>query len=310
MLSQGPLPTRRAGTADVPVHGRTGLRPARAAAARRSSSSPTWARRTTPCRPTWSRCVRSSTPASQGYYSVPELGGRFPIYAPPAGFVTRMPTCISGGRPAVPPQRTYMATAGGSACSGSRPCRRRARPWSLQHLDQAIAFFNDEYGRPRRGRHAQPGRARVVRRGHLAAVHDRAVQHDRLRDSLTGAWLFSFASQLNIARLTRPPHPNSLNLKQLRRGARRVQRESRPQRADLAELDRRPAARSGAGRYRKPHDRADGRVLGIWRRHVSRHIQDNSRAPLFGMRTMGAGGSVVGYRGPPSPRASAGSRCR
>ena len=28
-------------------------------------------------------------------------------------------------------------------------------------------------------------------------------------------------------------------------------------------------------------------------------IQDNHRGPLFGMRTMGAGGSVVGFTGPP-----------
>ena len=39
-------------------------------------------------------------------------------------------------------------------------------------------------------------------------------------------------------------------------------------------------------------------------------IQDNHRGPIFGTRTMGAGGAWSDTTRPRTPRASSGSRCR
>ena len=125
------------------------------------------------------------------------------------------PSCLSG---------TYMAgRRADRACSGFRRCRRRARRLVLQHLDQEIAFFNAQHRRPGRRRDAQPWRARLVRRGHLAAVHADAVQRPSAsRFASTGAWLFSFAAQLTIARQSATAdRPDSREPRdQLQRGAR------------------------------------------------------------------------------------------
>ena len=195
---------------------------------------------------------------SKDYYSVLNFGGRFPIYGPPPGFVI---SSSPGGhsRPscsAVP----YMA---GGKRIGLLRIPTMSPPSTalvLQHLDQEIAFFNDNTDALVVDVMRNPGGlvsfVEAISQRFMTAPFN--IIGFEIRS--TGAWLFSFASQLNIARLTRPPNdPILLNLQRnFDEVLARVQREPRPQRAGLAQRDRQPDARSGAGALQQADDRADG----------------------------------------------------
>jgi hypothetical protein len=113
----------------------------------------------------------------------------------------------------------------------------------------------------------------------------------------TAAWLFSFASQLNIARLTRPPDdPILLNLQRNFDDVLSAFNENRGRSGPVSlnatgslTLDAAPV------RYSKPMIVLTDEFSASGADMFPAIIQDNGRAPIVGMRTMGAGGSVVGF---------------
>ena len=128
----------------------------------------------------------------------------------------------------------------------------------------------------------------------------------------TGAWLFSFASQLNAARQTRPPNdPILLNLQHNFEEVLAAYNENRGRSRPVSlnptgslTLDPAPV------RYTRPMIVLTDEFSASAADMFPAIIQDNGRAPLVGMRTMGAGGSVVGFPVPPTRRAFAGSPFR
>ena len=167
----------------------------------------------------------------------------------------------------------------------------------LQHLDQEIAFFNANTDALVIDVMRNPG-------GLVSFVE--AIAQRFMTDPFriigfeiraTGAWLFSFASQLNFARQTRPPgDPILLNLERNFNEVLKAYNENRGRSAPISlnatgslTLDPSPV------RYTKPLIVLTDEFSASGGDMFPAIIQDNARGPIVGMRTMGAGGSVVGF---------------
>ena len=231
---------------------------------------------------------------SKDYYSVLNFGGRFPIYGPPPGFVTRP---VPAGIPAFLFSGTCMA---GGKRIGLLRIPTMSPPSTalvLQHLDQEIAFFNDNTDALVVDVMRNPGGlvsfVEAISQRFMTAPFN--IIGFEIRS--TGAWLFSFASQLNIARLTRPPNdPILLNLQRNFDEVLAAFNENRGRSGPVSlnatgslTLDPSPV------RYSKPMIVLTDEFSASGADMFPAIIQDNGRAPLVGMRTMGAGGSVVGF---------------
>ena len=231
---------------------------------------------------------------SKGYYSVLNFGSRFPIYGPPPGFVIRP---VPAGTPAFLLSGTYMA---GGKRIGLLRIPTMSPPSTalvLQHLDQEIAFFNDNTDALVVDVMRNPGGlvsfVEAISQRFMTAPFN--IIGFEIRS--TGAWLFSFASQLNIARLTRPPNdPILLNIQRNFDEVLGAFNENRGRSAPVSlnatgslTLDPAPV------RYSKPMIVLTDEFSASGADMFPAIIQDNGRAPLVGMRTMGAGGSVVGF---------------
>ena len=138
------------------------------------------------------------------------------------------------------------------------------------------------------------------------------LQHRRLRDSRHGSWLFSFAAQLTNARLNPATPPAVLaNLEANFNEVLGAYNENRGRTAPLSlnstgSLQLQPVA----GAYTKPILMLTDEFSASGGDMLPAIFQSNHRGPVFGWRTMGAGGSVVGSADRHLPRASSGSRCR
>ena len=231
---------------------------------------------------------------SRDYYSVLNFGGRLPIYAPPPGFVLRpVPT----GIPAFLYSGTYMA---GGKRIGLLRIPSMSPPSTaliLQHLDQEIAFFNANTDALVVDVMRNPGGlinfVEAVSQRFMTAPFNIIGFEIRA----TGAWLFSFASQLNAARQTRPPNdPILLNLQHNFEEVLAAYNENRGRSGPVSlnptgslTLDPAPV------RYTKPMIVLTDEFSASAADMFPAIIQDNGRAPIVGMRTMGAGGSVVSF---------------
>jgi hypothetical protein len=112
----------------------------------------------------------------------------------------------------------------------------------------------------------------------------------------TGAWLFSFASALTNARLSNAPPQIIQNLQNNYDEVKRAYDEQRGRSAPVSlnstgSLTLNPAAVS----YTKPLMVMVDEFSASSADMFPAIIQDNHRGPIFGMRTMGAGGTVVGF---------------
>jgi hypothetical protein len=236
--------------------------------------------------------LNASVPAE--YYAVTGIGSRFPVWAPPAGFVQRL------GAAATDAFLTGTYVSNGVRIGFIRiPTMAPANvTQALQQLDQEIAFFNANTDGLIVDIMRNPG-------GVLSYVESLAQRFmpSEFRTMgfeirATGAWLFSFAQQLTIAQLTNQPADVVQRLRDRYEEVLRAYNEQRGRSAPVAlnataSLVLQPAA----VRYTKSMMLLVDEFSASGADMFAAIIQDNERAPLFGTRTMGAGGSVVAYDG-------------
>ena len=228
------------------------------------------------------------------YYSVTGIASRFPVWAPPPGFVQRL------GAAATDAFLTGTYVSNGVRIGFIRiPTMSPASTaQALLQLDQEIAFFNANTDGLIVDVMRNPG-------GVLSYVESLAQRFmpSEFRTMgfeirATGAWLFSFAAQLTIAQLTNQPADVIQRLRDRYDEVERAYNERRGRSAPVplnatATFVLQPAA----VRYTKSMMLLVDEFSASAADMFSALIQDNERAPLFGMRTMGAGGSVVAYDG-------------
>jgi hypothetical protein len=228
----------------------------------------------------------------QDYYSVLNFGSKFPIYGPPPGFVQRL-----GAAP------TDFFLSGTFVASGVRIGLIRipsmAPPntaLALQQLDQEIAYFNANTDGLIVDVMRNPGGIISFAEAIAQRFIPTPFRTMGFEIRATGAWLFSFAAQLTSARLSNAPPQIIQNLQNNFDELLRAYNEERGRSAPVSlnstgSLTLNPAAVS----YTKPLMVMVDEFSASSADMLPAIIQDNHRGPIFGMRSMGAGGSVVGY---------------
>jgi hypothetical protein len=239
------------------------------------------------------------------HYSVLNFGSRFPIFAPPAGFVdlnAPCPTCIvRAGEPLFFLFGTFPTATGTRIGFVRIPSMQPpSAAIALAQLDRAMALF---------GATTDALLVDVMRNGgglisFCEAVAQRLIPTPfntvGFEIRATGSWLFSFASALNNARLNPATPPAVLaNLEANYNEVLNAFNENRGRSAPVSlnstgSLQLQPVA----GAYTKPILLLTDAFSASAADMLPAIIQGNHRGPLFGWRTMGAGGSVVGYSGP------------
>jgi hypothetical protein len=244
--------------------------------------------------PSYMRSVQPLLNASVGndYYSVLNFGGRFPIYRPPPGFVQRL-----GG------SSTDFFLTGTYVADGVRIGLIRIPSMSppsvalaLQQLDQELAYFNAN----------TDGLVIDVMRnpGGLVSFVESVAQRFiptpfrtlGFEIRATASWLFSFASQLTSAELSNAPPEIIQNLRSNFNDVLTAFNENRGRTGPVSlnatgSLTLAPAP----GAYTKPLIVLVDEFSASGADMFPAIIQDNRRGAIFGMRTMGAGGTVVGF---------------
>jgi hypothetical protein len=227
------------------------------------------------------------------YYSVLGFGARSPVFAMPAGFVQRLGTqpahfFFSG---------TYVAPNG--LRIGFIRIPSMSPPsvvTALQQLDQEIAFFNANTDALVIDVTRNPGGLVSF----VEAISQRfiptAFHIIGFEIRATGAWLFSFASALNNALATGAPPEIVDNLRNNFNAVLDAYNANRGRSVPVSlnstgSLTLAPVA----GAYTHPLMVLVDEFSASGGDMFPAIIQDNNRGPLFGMRTMGAGGSVVAF---------------
>jgi hypothetical protein len=228
------------------------------------------------------------------YFSVLGVGSRLPIYALPAGFVTRP---VPPGVPAFLFSGTYVSNGVRIGLLRIPTMSPPSAALVLAHLDQEIAFFNANTDALIVDVMRNPGGLVSFVESISQRFMTAPFQTIGFEIRATGAWLFSFASQLNFARLTRPPgDPVLVNLENNFAEVLRAYNDNRGRTA--------PVSLNSTGSLTLPPSPVNyAKPLMVLTDEFSASggdmfpaiIQDNGRGPTFGMRTMGAGGSVVAY---------------
>ena len=249
---------------------------------------------------------------SQAYYSVLNFGSRNPIFALPAGFVdlnAPCPTCIvRPGEPLFYNIGTFPASPTSSLRFGFLRIPSMSPPSSaiaLAQLDRAMTVFNATTDGLVVDVMRNPG-------GSVAYVEAVAQRLIPVRPGLptirligfeiraTAAWLFSFASQLNFARANPATPPAVLaNLEANFNAVLEAYNASRGRSIPVSlnstgSLDIAPVP----GAYTKPLLVLTDEFSASGGDMLPAILQSNNRGPIFGWRTMGAGGSVVSFSGP------------
>jgi hypothetical protein len=242
---------------------------------------------------------------SKDYYSILGFGSRFPIFAPPAGFVdlnAPCPTCIV--RPGEP---VFFLFGTFTTASGVRVGFMRIPSMSppssalaLAQLDRAMALFGTSTDALIVDVMRNPGGLVSF----VEAVAQRLIPTPfnaiGFEIRATGAWLFSFAAQLTNARLNPATPPAVLaNLEANFNEVLAAFNENRGRSAPVSlnstgSLLLQPVA----GAYTKPLLVLTDEFSASGGDMLPAILQSNNRGPIFGWRTMGAGGSVVGFSGP------------
>jgi hypothetical protein len=228
----------------------------------------------------------------QDYYSVLNFGSRFPIYGPPPGFVLRLgaaPTdfFLSG---------TYVANGVRIGLIRIPTMSPPNIPLALQQLDQEIAYFNQNTDGLVVDVMRNPGGLVSFVEAVAQRFIPRPFQTMGFEIRATASWLFSFAVQLTLAELSNAPPEVIQNLRNIYNEVLSAYNENRGRSA--------PVPLNATGSFTvNPTPNAYTKPLLVLADEFSASggdmfpavIQDNQRAPIFGMRTMGAGGSVVGF---------------
>ena len=228
----------------------------------------------------------------QDYYSVLNFGSKFPIYGPPPGFVQRLGAAS-----------TDFYLSGTFVASGHRIGLIRIPTMSppnvalaLQQLDQEIAYFNANTDGLIVDVMRNPGGIVSFAESVAQRLIPTPFSTVGFEIRATGAWLFSFAAQLINARLSGASPQIIQNLQNNLDEVSRAYDEERGRSAPVSlnatgSLTLNPAAVS----YSKPLMVMVDEFSASAADMLPAIIQDNHRGPIFGMRTMGAGGSVVGF---------------
>jgi hypothetical protein len=242
---------------------------------------------------------------SKDYYSVLNFGSRFPIFAPPAGFVDLNAPCatciIRPGEPIFYLLGTFTTERGVRVGfiripSMSPPSTAIA----LAQLDRAVAFFTPNTDALIVDVMRNPGGLVSFVEGVAQRLIPTPFKTIGFEIRATASWLFSFASSLNNARLTRPPgDPILANLEANFNEVRKAFNENRGRSAPVSlnstgSLELNPVA----GAYAKPILVLTDEFSASGGDMLPAILQSNDRGPIFGWRTMGAGGSVVSFSGP------------
>ena len=248
--------------------------------------------------PSYMEPVRALLNASvpKDYYSVLNFGGRFPIYGLPAGFTIRLGL-----------QPTHFFFSGTYMSNGVRIGLIRVPSMSppnvalaLQQLDQEIAFFNANTDALIVDVMRNPGGLVSF----VESISQRFIPTPfrtlGFEIRATAAWVFNFASMLRSAQFSGAPPAIIQNLQNNLNEVLRAYNEERGRTAALSlnstgSLILSPAA---TGAYTKPLMVLTDEFSASGGDMFPAIIQDNHRGPIFGMRSMGAGGSVVGFNGP------------
>lgn len=167
---------------------------------------------------------------------------------------------------------------------------------ALQQLDQEIAFFNQNTDGLIVDVMRNPG-------GFVSFVEAAAQRFIPtpfrtigFEIRATASWLFSFAAQLTSAELSNAPPDVIQNLRNIYNEVLSAYNQNRGRSA--------PVPLNATGSFTlPPAPNAYTKPLLVLTDEFSASggdmfpalIQDNKRGPIFGMRTMGAGGSVVGF---------------
>jgi Peptidase family S41/PDZ domain len=242
---------------------------------------------------------------SRDYYSVIGFGSRFPVYALPAGFTDLNASCatclVRPGEPLFYFFGTFPTATGTRVGfiripSMSPPSTAIA----LAQLDRAMTLFGATTDAMVVDVMRNPGGLVSF----VEAVSQRLIPTPfntigfEIRS--TGAWLFSFASQLSNAR-SNPSTPPAIlaNLEANYDEVFNAFSENRGRTGPVSlnstgSLQLQPVA----GAYTKPILMLTDEFSASGGDMLPAVFQSNNRGPTFGWRTMGAGGSVVGYSGP------------
>ena len=228
----------------------------------------------------------------QDYYSVLNFGSKFPIYGPPPGFVQRLGAAA-----------TDFYLSGTFVASGHRIGLIRIPTMSppnvalaLQQLDQEIAYFNANTDGLIVDVMRNPGGVVSFTESVAQRLIPTPFSTVGFEIRATGAWLFSFAAQLVNAQLSGASPQIIQNLQNNYDEVKRAYDEERGRSAPVSlnstgSLTLNPAAVSYAKPLMVMVDEFSASAADM----LPAIIQDNHRGPIFGMRTMGAGGSVVGF---------------
>ncbi len=234
--------------------------------------------------------LEASVPAD--HYGVLGFGSRFPIFAPPPGFVQRLGASandffLSG---------TYVSDGvriGFLRIPSMSPPSTSA---ALTLLNKEIAFFNAN----------TDGLVVDVMRNPGGSINFGEAIAQRLIPSpfqtigfeirATAKWLESIDNAVVSAELGGAPPTVVQNLRAIRDEIQRAFGESRGRTSPVSlnatgSLTVQPAAVV----YQKPLMVLVDGMSASAADMFPAIIQDNQRGPLFGMRTMGAGGSIVGF---------------
>ena len=242
---------------------------------------------------------------SKDYYSVLNFGSRFPVWAPPPGFTdlnAPCPTCIvRAGEPVFYLFGTFPTATGTRIGFVRIPSMSPpSSAIALAQLDRAMALFGATTDALLVDVMRNPGGSVAF----VEAVAQRLIPTPfniiGFEIRATNAWLFSFAAQLTIARLNPATPPAVLaNLEANYNEVLNALNENRGRSAPVSlnstgSLQLQPVA----GAYTKPILMLTDEFSASGGDMLPAIFQSNNRGPLFGWRTMGAGGSVVGYSGP------------
>ena len=233
---------------------------------------------------------------SKDYFSVTGIGGRFPIYGRPAGFVERP---VPPGQPAFLFSGTYVSNGVRIGLLRIPSMSPPSVALALQHLDQEIAFFNANTDALVIDVMRNPGGLVSFVESISQRFMPGPFQTIGFEIRATAAWLFSFAAQLTNARNNPSTPPEILaNLEANFNEVLRAYNEDRGRSAPVSlnatgSLTLQPSPVT----YNKPLLVLTDEFSASGGDMFPAIIQSNNRGPLFGMRTMGAGGSVVGFNG-------------
>jgi hypothetical protein len=230
---------------------------------------------------------------SPDYFAVLGLGSRAPLYAPPPGFVQRLGT-----------QAAHFFYSGTYNAGGLRIGLIRIPSMSppsvataLQQLDGEIMYFSANTDALVVDVMRNPGGLVSF----VEAISQRFIpvpfSTTGFQIRATGAWLFSFASMLNSARSNPATPPDVLaNLENNFNLVLAAYNENRGLSDPVSlnatgSLTLPPVAHA----YTKPLIVLTDEFSASGGDAFPAIMQDNQRGPIVGMRTMGAGGSVIGF---------------